>query len=109
MRLPGFNAEASIGRTAEMYHRHTPLLKPVVHPSRAEIIASLDNSTSGSCGSCAELKWPNGTGTGVCRQDCCDVLGRCELKSCACSGSSGSSTSVFQNRASVFRSFALRR
>lgn len=109
MRLPGFNAEASIGRTAGMYQRHTPLLKTGVHPGHGEIIASLDNSTSGSCGSCTELKWPNGTGTGVCRQDCCDVLGRCEFRSCPCTGSAGSSTSIFKNRASVFRSFALRR
>jgi hypothetical protein len=48
-----------------------------------------------SCGSCFELRWPNGTGTGSCVQDCCTsaprpVDGRmeweteCEIESCDC-------------------------
>jgi hypothetical protein len=47
------------------------------------------------CGACSELKWPNGTGTGVCRQDCCTSVQRwvdghirwvttCQFESCSC-------------------------
>ncbi len=44
-----------------------------------------------SCGSCSELKWPNGTGTGACVQDCCQTVHTpngyettCRFESCSC-------------------------
>jgi hypothetical protein len=85
MNLPGFNAEASLGPTVRIYRRHTRALITAVRPRRRGITASL--AVSSGCGPCTELKWPNGTGTGACVEDCCDVLGRCEIKSCPCSGS----------------------
>jgi hypothetical protein len=89
MNLPGFDAEASLCPTVGIYHRHARVLIAGVQPRRGGVTASLD--TSSGCGPCTELKWPNGGGTGACAQDCCDVLGRCQIQSCACSGSASAS------------------
>jgi len=80
MNLPGFNAEASLGPTTGIYH---PQLLAGISSGVAAVIAS---RASSGCGACTELKWPNGGGTGACVQDCCDVLGNCQIKTCPCSG-----------------------
>jgi hypothetical protein len=83
MNLPGFNAEASLRPTNEIYH---PQLLPEVFEG---VLAS--RAISSGCGACTELKWPTGGGTGACVQDCCDVLGNCQIKTCPCSSSGSTS------------------
>lgn len=41
------------------------------------------------CGACTELNWPGGGRTGSCVQECCDVLGSCTFRACACPTSGG--------------------
>jgi hypothetical protein len=82
MNLPGFNAEASLGPTAGVYH---PRLLAGISSRIEGVIAS--RAISSGCGACTEVKWPNGRGTGACVQDCCDVLGNCQIKTCPCSDS----------------------
>lgn len=46
------------------------------------------------CGACTELTWPDGTGTGACVQECCDVLGSCQIRSCPCGSGTASSSGL---------------
>jgi hypothetical protein len=85
MNLPGFTAEASITTNATT-HFHSITSMPA---TEAIVVPSLRNTGGGSCGACTETKWPNGTGTGACVQDCTDVLGRHYFQSCSCGGSTG--------------------
>jgi hypothetical protein len=84
MKIPGFTAETSLRTSRNDYRRSSN--------SRGErslnggVIASLQRVTTTGCGACVELKWPNGTGTGACMQNCCDALGKCEFKACSCGG-----------------------
>lgn len=89
MKLPGFNAEASLGATANYFAQSS------AGETRGAVAAF--RRRAAGCGACTELKWPNGTGTGVCRQDCCDDRGNCSFQSCSCGGgaSSALSTRVF--------------
>ena len=82
MNLPGFTAETSL--TTGYRHRSGSRAET---RSNGGVIASLQRVSTTGCGPCTELKWPNGTGTGACMQDCCDLLGNCELKACPCGGS----------------------
>lgn len=92
MKLPGFSAEASLGRTTEVYAfgtSTTEMRSPVTG-----VIAAFRRQAIAGCGPCKELKWPNGTGTGACVQDCCDLSGNCKIEACTCGGS-GSVTRSF--------------
>ena len=60
---------------------------PAVMPVRRGVKAALGKT----CGSCTELKWPNGTGTGACVMDCCEQVPKghgwetiCHFESCSC-------------------------
>jgi len=86
MNLPGFNAEASLKDAAGHYFAQSPdgeIGSGVFAAFRAK-------QTAGGCGACTELKWPNGTGTGACMRDCCDLLGNCKFEACSCGGGSSS-------------------
>jgi hypothetical protein len=86
MNLPGFNAEASLKDATGRY-----LVQSTPGETGSGVFAAFRRQqTLGGCGPCSELKWPNGTGTGACMQDCCDLLGNCEFKACTCGGGSSS-------------------
>jgi len=85
MKLPGFTAETSLGTNKTPYSQSASIAD-----TRGRVVASLQRVSTTGCGPCVELKWPNGTGTGACMQDCCDLLGHCEFKSCPCGGGSSS-------------------
>ena len=99
MNLPGFNAESALSRTNESY-----LLNSDPGRNAGGVIASRQSkAVKAGCGSCTELKWPNGTGTGACVQDCCDLSGKCEIQACPCGGGgSGSSITRSFNFGSSF-------
>jgi|SRR5215813_1778876 len=82
MRLPGFSAEAALSRTTERFR----VSLDVGMDLTGGVIASRRAMAIAGCGSCTELKWPNGTGTGACVQDCCDALGNCKIQACTCGG-----------------------
>jgi hypothetical protein len=83
MKMPGFSAEAALGRTVAGY-RLTP--GAPMRSGGAGVMPTFRRQTIGGCGPCSELKWPNGTGTGACVQDCCDLLGNCKIQACTCGG-----------------------
>src|SRR2546426_11924197 len=85
MKLPGYNAEASLNRKLEPHALRTSTAE-TRSPGRG-VIAALKTQAIAGCGPCKELKWPNGTGTGACVQDCCDLLGNCKIQPCPCGGS----------------------
>lgn len=88
MSVPGFTAEASLldARNGRPYR--TSHARGGTRSRDGLVTPSLQQRAVGSgCGGCTELKWPNGTGTGACVQDCCDVLGNCKITACPCSGS----------------------
>jgi hypothetical protein len=85
MTLPGFSAETSLGKNATTFRYHTTASRNVTQSFNGRVVPSLQ--VASGCGACTETKWPNGTGTGACVQDCCDVLGNCQIKACPCSGS----------------------
>ena len=87
MNLPGFTAETSLSINRNNYRRRST--SSGERSINGGVIASLQRATTAGCGPCVELKWPNGTGTGACMQDCCDLSGRCEFKACACGGGAG--------------------
>lgn len=87
MKLPGFSAEASLGRTIEGYRFHPSVTQ--ARSAGSGVIASLKEGTSSGCGPCMELKWPNGTGTGACVKYCCFGSGNCQMKECTCPTSGG--------------------
>src|SRR4030095_6919001 len=85
MKLPGFSAEAALYQTIGAYRESSGRDMR----SGRSVIASLKSmAVRAGCGAGTELKWPNGTGTGACVQDCCDLLGNCKIQACTC-GSSG--------------------
>jgi len=84
MTLPGFSAETSLGTNATNFRYRTTASTNVTQSFNGRVVPSLPAS---GCGACTETKWPNGTGTGACVQDCCDVLGHCQIQACPCSGS----------------------
>jgi len=84
MNIPGFTAEASLTTNTTAHSQ-----KATSRFQTDAVIPSVRNTGSGSCGACTELKWPNGTGTGHCVQDCTDALGRHTFQACSCGGSSG--------------------
>ncbi len=86
MKLPGFSAEASLSRAMGDYRFHTALGESP--SSGGRVIAAFRRQAIAGCGPCSELKWPNGTGTGACMQDCCDLSGNCKFQACTCGGSS---------------------
>ncbi len=90
MKLPGFSAEASLRTNATAFPYHIPAARPGTESFNRNVIPSLQRVSTTGCGTCSELKWPNGTGTGACVQDCCDVLGNCQIKACPCGSGSGS-------------------
>jgi hypothetical protein len=70
----------------------SPVLR---RPSRARAGSGATLSLAKTCGACTELKWPNGTGTGTCVQDCCRRVPKrvngqttwqtiCQFESCSC-------------------------
>jgi hypothetical protein len=85
MKLPGFSAEASLNRAMGDYRFHTA--SGEMRSSGGGVIATFRRQAIAGCGPCMELKWPNGTGTGACMQDCCDLLGNCKIQACTCGGS----------------------
>ena len=87
MNLPGFTAEASLGVSATAFG-YSSVTRSGNESFNGRVIPSLQRQAIGGCGSCTELKWPNGGGTGACVQDCCDLLGNCKITPCAC-GSTG--------------------
>ena len=88
MNLPGFNAEASLGRAASSFRSAASTGE--IPSVRSTVIPSLPNTGGGgTCGACTETRWPNGSGTGACVQDCTDVLGRHTFRSCSCPSSGG--------------------
>ena len=90
MKLPGFNAEAALSRSTSGFRLNSDEGR---HPSG--VIASRMAQAVAGCGACTELKWPNGTGTGACVQDCCDLLGNCKIQACTCGGSGSGFTRSF--------------
>jgi len=82
MNLPGFTAETSLCRIISNY-----CTKSVDSsmPAPGAVVPQLPN-----CGPCTSLKWPNGTPTGSCGQDCTDALGNHYFQTCACGGNGGS-------------------
>ncbi|HEV8588820.1 MAG TPA: hypothetical protein VGQ72_08085 [Pyrinomonadaceae bacterium] len=86
MKLPGFSAEASLNRTIEGYVFRTSTAE--MRRPGPGVIAAFKRQAIAGCGPCMELKWPNGTGTGACMQDCCDLSGNCKFQACTCGGSS---------------------
>jgi len=99
MNLPGFDAEASLGRTRDTYGSPKGRLTNGEYANRASVVPSLPIS---GCGACTELRWPTGGGTGACVRDCCDVLGRCQIETCPCSGSDLGGVSFHLERALFF-------
>ena len=79
MNLPGFSADASLRPAAGRYRQHVQLFSAGVTPSMQN-----RGNTTGSCGTCTPVRWPNGTKTGSCVQECCDANGNCTSKSCTC-------------------------
>ena len=63
MSIPGFNAEQSLYMGVASF-RESPLNMSAA--GRNTVVAQLK-----SCGSCTQLKWPNGTNTGACARACC--------------------------------------
>lgn len=100
MKLPGFNADASLNRALGEYRIQGS--GGELQPASSGVIAA--RQAVAGCGACTELKWPNGTGTGVCRQDCCDDRGNCSFQSCPCGG--GGARSIFSTRSFTRGSFA---
>ena len=93
MKLPGFSAEALLNRSFEGHAFRTSTIDtPYSGPG---VIAALKRQAIAGCGPCKELKWPNGTGTGACVQDCCDLLGNCKIQACTCGGSGSGFTRSF--------------
>lgn len=90
MKLPGFNGEASLGRPMKDYPFHLSKDK-----SGGSVFPAFRRQSIAGCGACTELKWPNGTGTGACVQDCCDLLGNCKIQACPCGGSVSGFTRSF--------------
>jgi hypothetical protein len=101
MKLPGFTADASL-KHATGEHRFQGLSSDF-QPIGSGVMAAFRRQTIGGCGPCSELKWPNGTGTGACMQDCCDLLGNCKFQACTCGGGS---SSAFATRSFSRGSFA---
>jgi hypothetical protein len=101
MNLPGFNAEASLKDAAGRY-------QSLAGETGSGVFAAFRaRQTLGGCGACSELKWPNGTGTGACMRDCCDLLGNCKFEACTCGGGAGGgTTSTFATRAFSGGTFA---
>jgi hypothetical protein len=95
MSVPGFTAEASLRNAGNGHPYRTSHARAGRRSRDGLVTPSLQQSTAGiGCGGCTETKWPNGTGTGSCVQDCCDALGNCKITACPCSGSgSGGSDS----------------
>jgi hypothetical protein len=81
--LPGFTAEASLYRTSNCRTKS-------VHgspPAPGAIVPQLIRlPPAPGCGECTTLRWPDGTPTGACVRECCDVLGRCSIEPCPCGG-----------------------
>ena len=98
MNLPGFTAEASL-RTSATAIDFSSVARSEHQSFSDRVIPSFRRQAIGGCGACTELKWPNGTGTGACVQDCCDLLGKCTIQACTCGGGGGLS--------SIVRSFGL--
>jgi hypothetical protein len=80
LHLPGFSAEASIYATRNRYAAGYIFSRQA---ARGSVAPQLPPS---GCGECTPLTWPDGRPTGVCMQDCCDVLGGCRSQRCACGG-----------------------
>jgi hypothetical protein len=84
MGIPGFTAEASLlGPRAGYQQASVP-----ADGGGNSVVPQLT-----SCGTCTELKWPNGTGTGACARACCRTTpspggGRpittCTTETCSC-------------------------
>jgi hypothetical protein len=91
MKLPGFTAEAALSRTTAGYRFNS---SDGMHSSGGVIASRMAQAVAG-CGACSELKWPNGTGTGACVQDCCDLSGNCKFQACPCGGGGSGHASVF--------------
>jgi hypothetical protein len=82
MNLPGFTAESALSRTNGGYRLNTD-----AGMNASGVIATRQSlAVKAGCGACTELKWPNGTGTGACVQDCCDLSGNCKIQACPCGG-----------------------
>ena len=92
MKLPKFTAEAALERTMTGY-RNTAA--GAMRSDGGGVIASRQSMVKAGCGACTELKWPNGTGTGACVQDCCDLSGNCKFQACPCGGSGSGVTRSF--------------
>jgi hypothetical protein len=103
MNLPGFSAEASLKHATGRY-----FFPSMAGETDSGVMAAFRRQqTAGGCGACVELKWPNGTGTGACMQDCCDLLGNCKFEPCTCGGGiGGGGSSIFSTRAFNAGSFA---
>jgi hypothetical protein len=102
MKMPGFTAETSL-RTNLTACAHTSASLPDAQTYNGNVIPSLQRVSTTGCGTCSELKWPNGTGTGACVQDCCDVLGNCQIKACPCGSGAGSVARSFGLGSSLTR------
>lgn len=101
MKLPGFSAEAALNRMMTGYRLN---FSGAAAAGGGVMAAFKRQQTLGGCGPCSELKWPNGTGTGACMQNCCDLLGNCKFEACACGG--GGSSSGLATRSFSGGSFA---
>ena len=94
MKLPGFDAETSLKTNTTGYRYRTSAASVATQSINGGVFPSLQRVSTTGCGACTELRWPNGTGTGACVQDCCDLLGHCEIKACTCGSGSGFSSAA---------------
>jgi hypothetical protein len=84
LNTPEFTADASLYKSIVHYQQ-----KPANTAMTLGVQAALRIPGSPGCGECTPLTWPNGTPTGACARECCDVLGRCTIEGCPCAGSGG--------------------
>jgi hypothetical protein len=80
VNLPGFTAAACLYQ-AVWHYQCTAI--PVNSASEKRIVPQAPVS----CGECSPLKWPDGTNTGTCVQDCCATIlfsTSCQFVACAC-------------------------
>lgn len=82
-RLPGFTAEASLHRISNYRTKSIHGYLPTPGAIEPQLIRL---PPSPGCGECTPMRWPDGTPTGACMQECCDVLGKCSIKACPCGG-----------------------
>lgn len=80
MNMPGFTAETSLYKAMINYRT-----KGVSGSLPGAVLPQLTKLPPvPGCGVWTPLRWPNGTPTGTCARDCCDVSGHCRIETSPC-------------------------